>query len=94
MINNHGLSIIIGKFLFCSLFTLIFLAGYLYLSYEQQTSANPVFTTIGCALTSWYTVVRSDHLIMDIRRTNKDVHRVNNLTLTAYKWTRKRGVHQ
>lgn len=94
MRNKQDVTIILTKFLLCSLCTLVFLGGYFYLSYKQQTSISPAFTTLGCTLLSWYTVIRADHIISNIKQTNQYVHEINNLTLTTYKWNRyRRGMH-
>lgn len=94
MRNKQDVTIILAKFLFCSLYTLVFLGGYFYLSYKQQTSINPAFTTLGCTLLSWYTVVKTDHIISNIKKTNQYIHKINNLTLTTYKWNRyRRSMH-
>lgn len=94
MRNKQGVTIILTKFLFCSLCTLVFLGGYFYLSYKQQTSISPAFTTLGCTLLAWYTVIRTDHIISNIKQTNQYVHKINNLTLTTYKWNRyRRSMH-
>ena len=94
MRNKQDITIILTKFLLCSLYTLIFLGGYFYLSYKQQTSISPAFTTLGCTLLSWYTVIRTDHIISNIKQTNQYVHKINNLTLTTYKWNRyRRSMH-
>lgn len=94
MRNKQDVTIILAKFLFCSLYTLVFLGGYFYLSYKQQTSINPAFTTLGCTLLSWYTVVKTDHTISNIKKTNQYIHKINNLTLTTYKWNRyRRSMH-
>ena len=94
MRNKQDVTIILAKFLFCSLYTLVFLGGYFYLSYKQQTSINPAFTTLGCALLSWYTVVKTDHTISNIKQTNQYIHKINNLTRTTYKWNRyRRSMH-
>jgi len=94
MRNKQDVTIILAKFLFCSLYTLVFLGGYFYLSYKQQTSINPAFTTLGCALLSWYTVVKTDHTISNIKQTNQYIHKINNLTRTTYKWNKyRRSMH-
>lgn len=94
MKNKQDVTIILTKFLLCSLFTLVFLGGYFYLSYKQQTSISPVFTTLGCTLLSWYTVIKTDHTISNIKKTNQYIHKINNLTLTTYKWNRyRRSMH-
>lgn len=94
MRNKQDVTIILAKFLFCSLYTLVFLGGYFYLSYKQQTSINPAFTTLGCTLLSWYTVVKTDHTISNIKQTNQYIHKINNLTLTTYKWNKyRRSMH-
>lgn len=94
MRNKQDVTIILAKFLFCSLCTLVFLGGYFYLSYKQQTSINPAFTTLGCTLLSWYTVAKTDHTISKIKQTNQYIHKINNLTLTTYKWNRyRRSMH-
>ena len=94
MRNKQDVTIILTKFLLCSLFTLVFLGGYFYLSYKQKTSISPAFTTLGCTLLSWYTVIKTDHTISNIKQTNQYVHKINNLTLTTYKWNRyRRSMH-
>lgn len=94
MRNKQDITIILTKFLLCSLCTLVFLGGYFYLSYKQQISISPAFTTLGCTLLSWYTVIRADHSINKIKQTNQYIHKINNLTLTTYKWNRyRRGMH-
>lgn len=94
MRNKQDVTIILAKFLFCSLYTLVFLGGYFYLSYKQQTSINPAFTTLGCTLLSWYTVVKTDHTISNIKQTNQYIHKINNLTRTTYKWNKyRRSMH-
>lgn len=94
MRNKQDITIILTKFLLCSLCTLVFLGGYFYLSYKQQISISPAFTTLGCTLLSWYTVIRADHIINKIKQTNQYIHTINNLTLTTYKWNRyRRGMH-
>jgi len=94
MRNKQDVTIILAKFLFCSLYTLVFLGGYFYLSYKQQTSINSAFTTLGCALLSWYTVVKTDHTISNIKQTNQYIHKINNLTRTTYKWNKyRRSMH-
>lgn len=94
MRNKQDITIILTKFLLCSLYTLVFLGGYFYLSYKQQISISPAFTTLGCTLLSWYTVIRADHIINKIKQTNQYIHKINNLTLTTYKWNRyRRGMH-
>lgn len=90
MRNKQDITIILTKFLLCSLCTLVFLGGYFYLSYKQQISISPAFTTLGCTLLSWYTVIRADHSINKIKQTNQYIHKINNLTLTTYKWKRYR----